>query len=91
MTKRIALISEGRIVEYGDLDEIRRRHSPVAVYLETPRGLEDLPHDMGSIAVDGSGYHIELTDRTPQDLLRCLEEHEGRAVSRATGSTSWTP
>ena len=70
---RILLIDDGKAVLYGDLAEIKQRHSPGTVRLRTPDPIGELP---GVARVEQRDDTLTITLRgiTPQDLLRTLVE-----------------
>jgi len=70
---RILLIDDGKAVLYGDLVEIKQRHSPGTVRLRTPDPIGELP---GVARVEQRDDTLTITLRgiTPQDLLRTLVE-----------------
>jgi len=70
---RIVLISHGRAVLYGDLDEIKRRYAPQTVRLRTSVPLEELPGVARVEHRDGT-FTLTLEGTTPQELLRTLVE-----------------
>ena len=72
---RILLISEGKAVLYGPLEEIQRRYSSGAVRLRTSASLDALP---GVVRVEqrDDTFTLTLEGITPQDLLRTLVEKE---------------
>ena len=76
---RIVLINKGQAVLYGPLEEIKDRHSPDAVRVDTPDRLDaDLPGVEGLEEQNG-GYVLTLEDGTvPQELLKTLV---GRSVT----------
>ena len=55
---RVALIHEGRLVVYGQLDEIRRRYSPNEVIVWTAMDLSAL--GVQAIQHKGGGWRVEL-------------------------------
>jgi ABC-2 type transport system ATP-binding protein len=73
LCERILLIDDGKAVLYGDLAEIKQRHSPGTVYVKTPDPIGDLP---GVARVEQRDDTLTLTLKgiTPQDLLRTLVE-----------------
>lgn len=73
---RILLISKGRAVLYGPLDQIKRQYAPNAVRLRTPDALPDLPGVVG-IEEDNGFFNVRLAEGAgPQELLRALVEQD---------------
>jgi ABC-2 type transport system ATP-binding protein len=70
---RILLISEGKAILYGSLEEIQRRHSSSAVRLRTSASLEELP-GVARVQPHEDAFLLTLEGITPQDLLRMLVE-----------------
>jgi ABC-2 type transport system ATP-binding protein len=72
---RILLINQGRGVLYGDLAEIKRRHSPDAVRLRTPVDPTTLP---GVVSAERTRdtYTVTLSGTTAQELLRHMVEND---------------
>lgn len=70
---RIVLINRGRLVLYGELSEIKRRHAPHAVRLRTPASLEALP-GVARIEERDGVLTLTLEGITPQALLQALLE-----------------
>jgi ABC-2 type transport system ATP-binding protein len=71
---RILLIDDGQGVLYGQLDEIKRRHSPHAVRLRTSATLADALPGVARIEQRDDTFTLTLEGITPQDLLRTLVE-----------------
>jgi len=82
MCDRIALIHRGRLMEYGSVDEVRRRHTLHEVRV---RLNGDLPAARGVAAAtpEAEGvWRLSLEDRVvPADVLTALV-HAGAAVER---------
>jgi ABC-2 type transport system ATP-binding protein len=82
MCDRIALINRGRLMEYGAVDEVRRRHTLHEVRV---RLNGDLPAARGVAAAtpEAAGvWRLSLEDRVvPADVLTALV-HAGAAVER---------
>lgn len=72
---RIVLIHRGEAVLYGLLDEIKRRYAPHRVRLRTPVELQDLP-GVAQVERRGNVYVVDLTDTSPQTLLRELVQRD---------------
>ena len=68
---RIVLISRGRSVLYGSLDEIKRRYAKDAVRVRTDASLAGLPGVAGVEEREGVQI-VTLDGATPQDLLATL-------------------
>ena len=72
MCDRILLINQGRVVLYGNLDDIRRQYSGHAVLVRTEGNLPTIP-GVESIVTHNSALKLTLTPGTsPQDVLRAL-------------------
>ncbi|HVM71262.1 MAG TPA: ATP-binding cassette domain-containing protein [Anaerolineales bacterium] len=72
LCQRIVLIDHGKVMLYGDLNEIRRQFSVNAVLVRTPAELPSLPGVEMVEPVNGAvKYHLaQGTD--PQDILQTL-------------------
>lgn len=70
---RILLINQGRAVLYGELDAIRREHSPNAVRVRTTADLAQFPGVVSAHRENGL-VTLTLDGTTPQELLRTLVE-----------------
>lgn len=76
---RIVLISHGEAVLYGQLTEIKRRHSPNAVRVKTPEKLDGELSGVKQVEEKDGGYILTLEDGTGhQELLKSLV---GRGVA----------
>src|SRR5881296_1925365 len=71
---RVAMIDHGRLVLYGDLEEIRRRFGESAVLVGTDADLEALPI-VARVERQGALHRVILRDGTrPRDLMALLLE-----------------
>lgn len=70
---RIVLINHGRALLYGELEAIKREHSPDAVRLRTAAPLDDLP-GVARVQRDGPNALVTLDGASPQALLHTLVE-----------------
>ena len=71
---RVAMIDRGRLVLYGDLEEIRRRFGGSAVLVGTSADLRGLP-PVASAERQGRLCRVVLRDGTlPSDLMAILQE-----------------
>ncbi len=71
LCNRIALINHGRLVLYGDLQQIKREHSPNIVLLQAS-SLPDLS-DLARVSQRDGTYYLELNDGvSPQVVLKRL-------------------
>jgi ABC-2 type transport system ATP-binding protein len=71
---RVAMIDHGRLVLYGDLEEIRRRHGEASVLVDAETDLEALP---GVLRVERHGALRRVVLRgevRPRDLMASLME-----------------
>ncbi len=72
LCNRIALINHGRLVLYGDLNEIKQKYSPNIVLVRSETPLPAIPGVIRQESRDGM-YFLELAeDATPQAVLREL-------------------
>jgi len=72
MCDRILLINQGRVVLYGNLDDIRRQYSGHAVLVRAEGNLPTIP-GVESIVTHNSALKLTLSPGTsPQDVLRAL-------------------
>jgi ABC-2 type transport system ATP-binding protein len=76
---RVAMIDHGRLVLYGDLEEIRREHSEPAVLVGTDADLTDLPL-AARTERQGGLWRVVLRDGTPPRDLMALLVQKGIAV-----------
>ncbi len=71
---RVAMIDRGRLVLYGDLEEIRRRFGQSAVLVGTGADLRGLPQ-VAAVERQGGLWRVILRDGTrPADLMAVLQE-----------------
>ena len=71
---RVAMIDHGRLVLYGDLEEIRRRFGESAVLVGTSADLRGLP-PVASAEPQGRLCRVVLRDGArPSDLMAILQE-----------------
>jgi ABC-2 type transport system ATP-binding protein len=84
---RILLIDDGKAVLYGDLAEIKQRHSPGTVQVRTRDPIGELP---GVARVEQRDDTLALTLKgiTPQDLLKTLVE---RGIALESFEVTTTP
>ena len=69
---RVAMIDRGRLVLYGDLEEIRRSHGEAAVLVDADGALDELPI-VARVAPQGALRRVILTPGSrPRDLLNLL-------------------
>jgi ABC-2 type transport system ATP-binding protein len=79
---RIALISHGRLMEYGEVEEVRRRHSRAEVLVRARGPLPELPAIAAAVPDGESGWRLMLAEGTaPADILTALVQR-GVAVDR---------
>ena len=72
MCDRILLVNHGRVVLYGNLDDIRHQYSGHAVLVRTEGDLPTIP-GVESIVTHNSALKLTLSPGTsPQDVLRAL-------------------
>jgi ABC-2 type transport system ATP-binding protein len=71
---RVAMIDHGRLVLYGDLEEIRRRHGDSIVLVEADADLTALPV-VARLDRQGAFQRIVLREGArPRDLMALLQE-----------------
>jgi ABC-2 type transport system ATP-binding protein len=72
---RVALIHRGRLMVYGEVDEVRRRHSRPEVRVRARGPLPALPETAGAVlATDGDWRITTSPGSEPSALLRALIE-----------------
>src|SRR5687767_9696565 len=70
---RVALIHQGRLVVYGAVDDIRRRHSLPEIRVRARAPLPHVPEVAGIVQEDGDTWRLTLVDGTPAaDVLASL-------------------
>jgi ABC-2 type transport system ATP-binding protein len=82
LCERICMFNHGRIVLYGNVDEVRRRWAPNAVVVQ---GHGDFEHVPGVERVEAVDQTLELWldgTTTPQDVLRTLALRPDLTVER---------
>jgi ABC-2 type transport system ATP-binding protein len=73
---RLMLINRGKVVLYGELDEIRRRFSTGAVLVHTKEPLPEIAGVLDQEAEDGM-VRLRLDETTtPRDVLKALLAHD---------------
>ncbi len=77
---RVALLSRGRLVEYGAVDEVRRRHSAAEVFVECDGALPDVNGVRESVEL-GPGRHRLTLDGDRAAVLSNLLA-AGASISR---------
>jgi ABC-2 type transport system ATP-binding protein len=70
---RVALIHQGRLMVYGGVDEVRRRHSRPEVRVRVRGALPAIPQTAGALqGADGEWRITTEAGSEPADLLRSL-------------------
>jgi ABC-2 type transport system ATP-binding protein len=70
---RVALINQGRLVVYGAVDEVRRRHSLPEIRVSARGQLPRVPEVANVVQDDGSTWRLMLADGAPpSDVLTSL-------------------
>ena len=70
---RLVLISEGRVMLYGELDEIRHQFAKPEVLVKSPSPLPQPIKGVASMFIENNHTHMKLANGvTPQDVLREL-------------------
>jgi ABC-2 type transport system ATP-binding protein len=79
---RVALVHQGRLMVYGEVAEVRRRHSLPEVRVEARGALPAMP-DVASVIDDGNGrWRLMLAEgAAPADVLKHLIE-AGAVIER---------
>jgi ABC-2 type transport system ATP-binding protein len=78
---RVALINHGRLMVYGEVDEVRRRYSLPEVRVSALGSLPPVPL-VATAAQDGDAWRLRLVDgSTPADVLTALIK-EGAVIDR---------
>ena len=73
MCDRIALINRGRLMEYGAVDEVRRRHSLHEVRIRVAGGVPQVSGVVSATQEDGNVWKLALDDRAePAGVLTAL-------------------
>jgi ABC-2 type transport system ATP-binding protein len=62
---RVALIDQGRLVVYGEVEEVRRRHSLPEVRVHASGALPAVPSVASAVREDDSTWRLMLADGTP--------------------------
>ncbi|MEE9291450.1 MAG: DUF4162 domain-containing protein, partial [Acidobacteriota bacterium] len=69
---RVAMINVGRLVLYGEVEEIRRRHGPTEVLVDADGSLEGFPV-VDRLVPDGGMTRVVLKSGSrPRDLMDLL-------------------
>jgi ABC-2 type transport system ATP-binding protein len=76
LCERIVLIHRGQAALYGTVAEIKRRHSPNMVRLQTPTPLASPLPGVDAIEQHDGDYILYLNGTHPQAMLRTLVERE---------------
>jgi ABC-2 type transport system ATP-binding protein len=67
---RVALINKGRLVVYGAVDEVRRRHSLPEVRVHSALALPPVAHVVSAVREADNAWRLLLTDESsPADVL----------------------
>ncbi len=82
MCNRIALINHGRVVLYGDVDEIKRRYSAHAIEIEGRGNFADLPGVLEARRENGVWRLALAAETDPQMVLRALVERDEARIER---------
>ena len=70
---RVALIHRGRLMVYGGVDDVRRRHSRAEVRVRVRGALPAIPETAGAVQGSDGEWRIPTqAGREPADLLRSL-------------------
>jgi ABC-2 type transport system ATP-binding protein len=79
---RVALINKGQLMVYGEVDDVRRRHSLPEIRVHARGSLPDVP-SVESITPEGDGaWRLLLADGTPpHEVLAALVER-GAVIDR---------
>ncbi len=67
---RVALINKGRLVVYGTVDEVRRKHSLPEVRVHAPEPLPRIPQVVNSVDEGDGEFRLLLADGSaPSEVL----------------------
>ena len=70
---RVALVNKGRLVVYGEVDEVRRQHSLPEVRVHAERPLPQVPGVVSAVAEAENVWRLMLADGvTPAEALTAL-------------------
>jgi len=70
---RVALVNKGRLVVYGEVDEVRRQHSLPEVLVHAERPLPQVPGIVSVVAEGDDAWRITLADgMKPAEALAAL-------------------
>jgi ABC-2 type transport system ATP-binding protein len=79
---RVALINKGQMMVYGEVDEVRRRHSRPEVRVHAAGPLPPLPN-VAAITQEGEGeWRLLLSDGTPPHELLTTLVQRGAVIDR---------
>jgi ABC-2 type transport system ATP-binding protein len=79
---RVALINQGQMMVYGEVDEVRRRHSLPEVRVHAKGPLPELV-SLATVTHEGDGeWRLLLTDGTPPDQVLTALVQRGAMIER---------
>ena len=78
---RVALINEGRLVVYGPVDEVRRRHSLPEIRVRSRAPLPSIP-EVATVVQDGETWRLMLADGAPPSEVLASLVRAGAVIDR---------
>ena len=82
MCSRIALINKGRVVLYGEVDQIKRNFAGNAVSIKGQGDFANVPGVLETRHVNGDLHMALATGTSPQDVFRALASRDGLKIER---------
>lgn len=79
---RVALINEGRLVVYGPVDEVRRRHSLPEIRVRARAPLPSIPEVATVVQDDGETWRLMLADGAPPSQVLASLVRAGAVIDR---------
>jgi ABC-2 type transport system ATP-binding protein len=79
---RVALINEGRLVVYGPVDEVRRRHSSPEIRVRARAPLPTIPEVATVVQDDGETWRLLLADGAPPSQVLASLVRAGAVIDR---------
>jgi ABC-2 type transport system ATP-binding protein len=79
---RVALINEGRLVVYGPVDEVRRRHSLPEIRVRARAPLPSIPEVATVVQDDGETWRLLLADGAPPSQVLASLVRAGAVIDR---------
>ncbi|MFN8596287.1 MAG: ATP-binding cassette domain-containing protein [Anaerolineae bacterium] len=82
MCSRIALINKGRVVLYGEVDQIKRNFAGNAVSIKGQGDFANVPGVLETRHINGDLHMALATGTSPQDVFRALATRDGLKIER---------